>query len=201
MFQSSENHQSRTNFVYKLANMWKVYNIFCQLFFEGCVFDNDNFPSQNLDILNVCDHLSLLPLTESMTMMLAWKKSWRHLDTHFTPKWDPKQWECGQTKHNGLGSQLLGTADLGMGRIVTSGGAWNVQKSMPRDSTYLRTVGCIDHSPRIYLDIKCFTNTFLHTQSWLNWVDEDDWWGWGWLEFYLILLNVLRPLFCALTLG
>ena len=22
----------------------------------------------------------------------------------------------------------------------------------------------------------------LTTYSWLNWVDEDDWWGWGWLE-------------------
>ena len=30
--------------------------------------------------------------------------------------------------------------------------------------------------------IECFTATFLHTHSWLNWVDEDDWWGWGWLE-------------------
>ena len=29
--------------------------------------------------------------------------------------------------------------------------------------------------------IECFTTTFLHTHSWLNWVDEDDWWG-GWLE-------------------
>ena len=22
----------------------------------------------------------------------------------------------------------------------------------------------------------------LTTHFWLNWVDEDDWWGWGWLE-------------------
>ena len=27
--------------------------------------------------------------------------------------------------------------------------------------------------------IECFTTT---THSWLYWVDEDDWWGWGWLE-------------------
>ena len=30
--------------------------------------------------------------------------------------------------------------------------------------------------------IECFTTTFLHTHSWLSWVDEDDVWGWGWLE-------------------
>ena len=29
--------------------------------------------------------------------------------------------------------------------------------------------------------ILCFTTTFLHTHSWINWVDADDWWGWGWL--------------------
>ena len=29
---------------------------------------------------------------------------------------------------------------------------------------------------------ECFKTTFLHTHSWLNWVDEDDWWGRGWLE-------------------
>ena len=23
--------------------------------------------------------------------------------------------------------------------------------------------------------IECFMTTFLHTHSWLNWVDEDDW--------------------------
>ena len=27
-----------------------------------------------------------------------------------------------------------------------------------------------------------FTTTFLHTHSLLNWVYEDAWWGWGWLE-------------------
>ena len=26
----------------------------------------------------------------------------------------------------------------------------------------------------IYEFIECFTTTFLHTHSWLNWVDEDD---------------------------
>ena len=30
--------------------------------------------------------------------------------------------------------------------------------------------------------MECFTNTFLHTHSWLNWVEEDDWWWWGWIE-------------------
>ena len=29
--------------------------------------------------------------------------------------------------------------------------------------------------------VECFTTTFLHTHSWLNWIDDDDdwrWWGW-----------------------
>ena len=26
----------------------------------------------------------------------------------------------------------------------------------------------------MFLFIECFTTTFLHTHSWLNWVDEDD---------------------------
>ena len=30
--------------------------------------------------------------------------------------------------------------------------------------------------------IECFMTTFLHTHSWLSWVDEDDWCGWGWFE-------------------
>ena len=34
----------------------------------------------------------------------------------------------------------------------------------------------------VYLLIECFTTTFLHTHSWINWGDEDDWWGWGWLD-------------------
>ena len=34
----------------------------------------------------------------------------------------------------------------------------------------------------IYLFSEYFTTNFLHTHTWLNWVDEDDWWGWGWLE-------------------
>ena len=32
----------------------------------------------------------------------------------------------------------------------------------------------------------------LTTHSWLNWVDEDDWWGWGWLERKAIHLNYTR---------
>ena len=30
--------------------------------------------------------------------------------------------------------------------------------------------------------IECFTTTILLIHSCLNWVDEDDWWGWGWQE-------------------
>ena len=30
--------------------------------------------------------------------------------------------------------------------------------------------------------IECFKTTFLHTHFRLNWVDEDDWGGWGWFE-------------------
>ena len=45
-------------------------------------------------------------------------------------------------------------------------------------------------SKRIYMHttrngfgfIECFMTTFLLTHSWLNWVDEDDWRGWGWPE-------------------
>ena len=29
-------------------------------------------------------------------------------------------------------------------------------------------------SGKIYDFIECFTTTFLHAHSWLNWVDEDD---------------------------
>ena len=35
----------------------------------------------------------------------------------------------------------------------------------------------IDYRYLLYLYIlfiECFTTTFLHTHSWLNWVDEDD---------------------------
>ena len=39
----------------------------------------------------------------------------------------------------------------------------------------------VDHLLIFYF-IACFTTTFLHTHSWLNWADEDDWWGWGWLK-------------------
>ena len=31
------------------------------------------------------------------------------------------------------------------------------------------------------MDLDLLT-TILHTHSWLYWVNEDDWWGWGWLE-------------------
>ena len=49
--------------------------------------------------------------------------------------------------------------------------------------------------------IECFTTTFLRAHSWLNWVDEDDDDDDDEVGLNLILLNVLRPLFCALTLG
>ena len=32
----------------------------------------------------------------------------------------------------------------------------------------------IVHGKEIFDFIECFTTTFLHTHSWLNWVDEDD---------------------------
>ena len=35
--------------------------------------------------------------------------------------------------------------------------------------------------------LKCFTTTFLHTHSWLNWVDVDDWWEWGWKKSQKLL--------------
>ena len=93
-------------------------------------------------------------------MRLAWKKSQKTLDINkITLKWDPKHRECGQTKHNGLDSQL-GTTDSGMGRYFTprgslwDGGEIHTQgHHLPQDcwlywdpggTTYHRTVGCIE---------------------------------------------------------
>ena len=113
--------------------------------------------------------------------------------------------------NNGLDSQcyaIIGMCGLGYWQGVHSlrepGTRWN---PIPRDCAYHRTVGCIKHPSKdsfcpfmpgrqrvIYEGppsricigfIECFTTTFLHTHHSLfaiKWVDEDDWWGWGWLE-------------------
>ena len=40
---------------------------------------------------------------------------------------------------------------------------------------YIQPVIYQYHELRFVYDvIECFTTTFLHTHSWLNWVDEDD---------------------------
>ena len=51
--------------------------------------------------------------------------------------------------------------------------------------------------------IECFTTTFLHTIFSLNWVDEDDWWGWGWLERKANTLDTSKrdPKHCAGSVG
>ena len=78
--------------------------------------------------------------------------------------------------------------------IMGGGGGWGV------NSRQNFTIGKIEYVSRIYsiyhyillvrtghverdLDLmNVLRPPFLHSHSWLNLVDEDDWWGWGWLE-------------------
>ena len=82
---------------------------------------------------------------QKMRMRLAWKKIQKTLDTYkITSKWDPKHWECGQTKYNGLDSQIhaiTGNCRLGNGQDRHSLGELI---ALPRGSTYHMTVGCIE---------------------------------------------------------